>query len=60
MLDGVPHPYLLNPPQPIIVEIRTSDGGVLVIDGTLDSVPWSAGHVAQRIVVTGAKVKPQE
>jgi hypothetical protein len=49
-------PYLLTPPQPITVEIRTG-GGVLTITGTLDAVPWSAGQVAQKLLVVDAAME---
>lgn len=54
------HPYLLDPPQQIEIEIRTPEGGVLLIEGTLDAVRQAGGSLAQKIVVTHATVKPQE
>ena len=50
-------PYLLNPPQPITVEIRLGDGSLLTINGMLDAVPWSAGQVAQKLLVVDAAVE---
>jgi hypothetical protein len=50
-------PYLLTPPQPITVEIRTGDGGVLTVTGTLNAVPQSAGQVALTLAVINASME---
>lgn len=49
-------PYLLTPPQPITVEIR-SGGSVLTVTGTLDTVARSAGQVAQKLVIVDASME---
>lgn len=50
-------PYLLQPNTPIVVEIRGRDGSHLLVEGVVDAIPWSAGNVAQKVVVRDAVAK---
>lgn len=50
-------PFTLQPGAPITVEIRGRDGTHLLVEGTVDAIPWSAGNVAQRVVVRDAVAK---
>jgi hypothetical protein len=55
-----PHfpPYSLAPGWPITIEVHCADGGVALVRGTVDRVPWLAGEIAQRVVVVDAVAQP--
>lgn len=55
-----PHfrPYSLVPGWPISIEVHCADGGVALVQGVIDRVPWLAGEIAQRIVIVDAVAKP--
>jgi hypothetical protein len=46
------------PGYPITIEVRCADGGVALVRGIVDRVPWLAGEVAQRVVIVDAVAKP--
>jgi hypothetical protein len=55
-----PHfrPYSLAPGWPVTIEVHCADGGVALVHGTIDRVPWLAGEYAQRVVVVDAVAQP--
>jgi hypothetical protein len=55
-----PHfrPYSLAPGWPITIEVHCADGGVALVHGVVDRVPWLAGEHAQRVVVVDAVAQP--
>ena len=55
-----PHfrPYALAPGWPITVEVHCADGGVALVRGIVDRVPWLAGENAQTVVIVDAVAQP--
>ena len=49
-----PHfrPYSVTPGWPVTLEVHCADGGVALVHGVIDRVPWLAGENAQRIVIS--------
>jgi hypothetical protein len=64
--DSVQHPrpdrhfrsYALSPGWRITLEIHCADGGVALVRGTVERVPWLAGENAQKVVVVDAVARP--
>jgi len=50
--------YALTPGCPITLEVHCADGGVALVQGIVDRVPWLAGENAQRVVVVDAVARP--
>jgi hypothetical protein len=55
-----PHfrPYALAPGWPITIEVHCAAGGVALVHGVIDRVPWLAGENAQRVVIVDAVATP--
>jgi hypothetical protein len=55
-----PHfrPYALAPGWPITIEVHCADGGVALVRGVVDRVPWQAANVAGHVVIVDATAKP--
>jgi hypothetical protein len=51
-------PYSLAPGWPITIEVHCADGGVALVRGTVDRVPWLAGENAQKVVIVDAVAQP--
>lgn len=50
--------YALAPGWPITIEVHCVDGGVALVRGTVDRVPFLAGEYAQRLVIRDAVARP--
>jgi hypothetical protein len=57
-LAPIPTSRSLAPGWPITLEVHCAGVRVALVRGVVDSVPWLAGEIAQRVVVRDAVVRP--